>query len=175
MKKINRTTMMIFALVLSLSVTIGGTLAYFSDHEAASGGATLNLGGKTEMKEGESSKEKDIVITNTGKTNMLVRVGIYGPDEMAAVEFSGDWQYNSKDGMYYYKKVLEPGTDTSASKLKSSMKFNWEGDEPDYEFEVTVVHESAQLLFDEKGNVVTPDGWDEAVVSRIPVPAVPEA
>ena len=175
MKKINRTTMMIFALVLSLSVTIGGTLAYFSDHESASGGATLNLGGKTEMKEGTSSNEKDIVITNTGKTNMLVRVGIYGPEEMAKVEVGGDWQYNAKDGMYYYMKVLEPGLDTSASKLKSSMQFKWEGDEPDYEFEVTVVHESAQLLFDDNGNVVIPDKWDPDVVNNISVPAVPEA
>ncbi len=175
MKKISRTTMMIFALVLSLSVTIGGSLAYFSDHESASGGATLNLGGKTEMKEGEKANEKDIVITNTGKTNMLVRVGIYGPDEMAAVEAGGEWLYNENDGMYYYMNVLEPGADTSASKLKSSMKFEWEGDEPEYEFEVTVVHESAQLLFDNNGKVIIPDKWDSDVVNNISVPEVPEA
>ena len=64
MKKINKTTLMLFALVLSLSVTVGATLAYFSDYEQASGGATLNLGGKTELTEGSNENEKDIVIKN---------------------------------------------------------------------------------------------------------------
>ena len=42
MKKMNKAKMALFALVLCLSVSVGATLAYFSDYEEASGGATSN-------------------------------------------------------------------------------------------------------------------------------------
>ena len=105
MKKINKTILILFALVLSLSVTVGATVAYFSDYEQASGGATLQLGGKTELSEGDDSNFKDIVIENTGETDMIVRVGIYGPDEMTNPVMKGDWIHSKiedgGDGMYY--------------------------------------------------------------------------
>lgn len=179
MKKINKTTLMLFALVLSLSVTVGATLAYFSDYEQASGGATLNLGGKTELYEGSATDKKDVVIKNTGETNMIVRVGIYGPGEMAAPVMKGDWMKSEKDGMYYYRKVLKPGDeqhpgdgdDTGAGNLVASMSFSWQGDAPDYYFEVTVVHEGSQAIYyvDENGNnkLTVPDGWDPAAVAQI--------
>ena len=188
MKKINKKTLMLFALVLSLSVTVGATLAYFSDYEQASGGATLNLGGKTELTEGSNENEKDIVIKNTGKTNMIVRVGIYGPDEMAAPVMKGDWIHSKiedgGDGMYYYGKVLKPGEDTGAGNLVAKMTFTWEGEEPDYYFEVTVVHEGAQAIYDENNHLIAPtnpvdpnnpDGpqepyWDADAVAQIQLP-----
>ncbi len=170
MKKINKTTLMLFALVLSLSVTVGATLAYFSDYEQASGGATLNLGGKTELTEGSNENEKDIVIKNTGKTNMIVRVGIYGPDEMDPLEVTGKWNYCQADGMYYYGEVLPPGKDTSDSKLKSSLTFTWKGDEPDYYLEVTVVHEGSQAIY-EGNKLKVPDGWNKGAVAKIKLPA----
>ena len=182
MKKINKKTLMLFALVLSLSVTVGATLAYFSDYEQASGGATLNLGGKTELTEGSDTGKKDVVIKNTGKTNMIVRVGIFGPDEMAEPVMKAPWMKGA-DGMYYYGKVLKPGDelnpgngdDTGAGNLVASMTFNWTlgpGEEPpDYYFEVTVVHEGSQAIYyvDENGNnkLTVPDGWDPAAVAQI--------
>ena len=177
MKKINKTTMMLFALVLTLSVTVGATFAYFSDYEQASGGATLYLGGKTELTEGNDKDQKDIVIENTGKTNMIVRVGIYGPGEMADPVMKGKWMKSEKDGMYYYGEVLRPGKDgqpgdnTGAGNLVAKMSFNWQGDAPDYYFEVTVVHEGSQVLYDNDGELVCPDGWDAAMVAQIQPPA----
>ena len=172
MKKINKTTLMLFALVLSLSVTVGATVAYFSDYEQASGGATLYLGGKTELTEGSDTDKKDVVITNTGKTDMIVRVGIYGPDEMADPVMKGNWTLGN-DGMYYYGVVLKPGEDTGAGNLVASMTFNWELEEgeepPDYYFEVTVVHEGSQAIYD-GDTLVVPDGWDADAVAGIQIP-----
>ena len=168
MKKINKITM-IFALVLSLSVTIGASLAYFSDYEEASGGATLNLGGKTELYEGEDSGAKNIQITNSGETNMIVRVGIYGPKEMNKPTAKGEW-FEGEDGFYYYGKILKPGETTPVDTLVASMEFSWEGEAPDYEFDVTVVHEGSQALYDGQTLVVPETAgnkWDPDAVEKI--------
>ena len=170
MKMINKTILMLFALVLCLSMTVGATVAYFSDYEQASGGATLHLGGKTELYEGDKTNEKNIVVTNTGETDMIVRVGIYGPDEMEAPEVTGKWNYCRADGMYYYGEVLPPGKDTSDSKLRASLEFEWEGDEPDYYLEVTVVHEGSQAIYEGK-KLKVPNGWDKGAVAKIKLPA----
>lgn len=190
MKTKNKTTLMLFALVLSLSVTVGATLAYFSDYEQASGGATLNLGGKTELTEGSDTDKKDVVIKNTGKTNMIVRVGIFGPDEMQDPTVNTDkWILgpesvpNESKYYYYYRYVLKPdkdgngnGDDTGAGNLVASMSFNWQvqqGEEPpDYYFEVTVVHEGAQAIYDDNNKLIVPDGWNSAAVGEIKTPVV---
>ena len=168
MRKINKTILLLFALVLSLSVTVGATVAYFSDYEQASGGATLYLGGKTEMTEGKDTGKKDIVIKNTGKTDMIVRVGIYGPGEMEAPAMKGNW-IKGDDGMYYYGVVLKPGETTGEGNLVASMSFSWKGEAPDYYFEVTAVHEGSQAIY-EGTKLKVPDGWDRNAVAKIQPP-----
>ena len=73
--------------------------------------------------------------------------------------------------MYYYGKVLKPGEDTGEGNLVSSMKFSWKGEEPDYDFEVTVVHEGSQAVY-EGEKLAVPDGWDAEAVAGIKTPAV---
>ena len=186
MKKTNKTTLMLFALVLSLSVTVGATLAYFSDYEQASGGATLNLGGKTELTEGSDEDEKNVKIKNTGETNMIVRVGIYGPDEMDDPYVDTTKWIVGADGIYYYYKVLLPDEDTGGDNLVASMSFDWQlgpGEEPpDYYFEVTVVHEGAQAIYDDNNKLIPPTDpgssqpyWDAEAVSHIQPPAVQQS
>lgn len=170
MKKIKKTMLMIFALILGLSVSVEVALAYFSDYEQASGGATLHLGGKTEMTEGQDTGKKDVVIKNTGKTNMIVRVGIYGPDEMDAPVMKGKWMRSSTDGMYYYGEVLKPGETTGEGNLVASMSFKWKGEAPDYNYEVTVVHEGCQAIYN-GDKLKTPNGWDTNAVAKIQLPA----
>lgn len=173
MKRINKTTLMIFALVLSLSVTVGASLAYFSDYEEASGGATLNLGGKTQIDEGKDNKQKDIVIKNTGETNMIVRVMIAGEGVKYLANppkyEKADWE-KVKEGdieWYYYKKVLEPGQETSD--ILAKMEFSWQGEEPSYNFEITVAHESAQAVYNGK-TLAAPKGWNQSIVKAIKLP-----
>ena len=173
MKKMSKRMLLIVALVLCLSVTAGMTLAYFNDHEEASGGAVLNLGGKTELSEGEDHDQKDIVITNTGETNMIVRVMLAGE---GVQYFKNEPEYDKDDWekvtegeieWYYYKKVLKPGESTSH--ILAKMEFNWTGDQPDYSFEITVAHESAQAVYNGK-TLATPEGWDQDIVQAIPLP-----
>jgi predicted ribosomally synthesized peptide with SipW-like signal peptide len=174
MKKIKKKILVIFALVLCLSVTVGVSMAYFSDYEDASGGATLNLGGKTELEEGNDHSKKDIKIKNTGETNMIVRVAILGEGVQYFKEGNpsydtDDWAV-AKDSQgvtwYYYKKVLKPKQETSV--INAEMKFDWKGEEPDYSFEITVVHESAQAVYNGE-KLATPDGWDD--ISEVIAPA----
>lgn len=174
MKKISNKILVLFALVLCLSVSVGASLAYFSDYEEASGGATLNLGGKTELsedKDGDHSR-KYIVVKNTGKTNMIVRVAIMG--EGVNYFKNGNPSYNHEDWdtdtdsngvtWYYYKKVLPPNESTSA--IDAKMEFNWEGEnKPDYDFEITVVHESAQAIYNGTA-LACPQGWNQ---QKLPV------
>ncbi len=171
MKDIRKTTMLIFALVLSLSVTVGASLAYFSDYEAASGGATLHLGGQTELKEGSATNQKDIQIKNTGKTYMMVRVGIFGPANMTMPSPKGDW-FLADDGYYYFGTALAPDQETEAGLLVASLKESWKGDAPDFDYEVTVVHEGCQVLYDNKGKLVQPDGWSKSAVAKIVIPEI---
>ena len=171
MKKIRKRTMLIFALVLSLSVTVGATLAYFSDYEEASGGATLHLGGQTELKEGSDVNQKDIQIKNTGKTYMLVRVGIYGPDNMEMPKAGGDW-FKGDDGFYYFGRALAPGEETAKGLLVAELKTSWKGEKPEYDYEVTVVHEGCQVLYDNDGKLVYPDGWSRSEVDKIQIPEI---
>ena len=100
---------------------------------------------------------------------MIVRVGVYGPGEMAAPVMKGNWM-QADDGMYYYGEVLKPGENTGTGNLVSSLSFSWEGEAPDYYFEVTVVHEGSQAIY-EGNKLKVPDGWDRNAVAKIKIPA----
>ena len=152
----------VFAIVLCLSVSIGAAIAYFSDYEEASGGATLNLGGETQITEGSDAANKHIVITNTGDTNMIVRLAIFDNKYMTVTLDESYWKKVGE--FYYYQKVLEPGEETSP--VDADLKIEWKGKEPDYSFDVTVVHESAQEVYNGK-TLVVPAGWDAEGVNSI--------
>jgi len=157
--------MLIIAAALVLLVSVGVTFAYFSDYEEASGGATLKLGGETEMTEGEDSASKHIVVENTGDTNMITRVMIFDNEHMTVtLENEKDWHETKIEGgkCYYYTKVLKPGEKTSA--IDAELSVEWKGEEPEYNFDVTVIHESAQAVYNGK-TLVTPEGWDN--ISKI--------
>ena len=157
-KLTKKTTAVLLAVLLCLTVSTGVTVAYFNDYEDASGGATISLGGKTELYEGKSTENKDIQIKNTGKTNMIVRVAIFGADEYMNVTFEDEKDWKRIGDFYYYREVLLPEATTSF--IYAKVEQEWEGKvRPDYDFDVTVVHESAQAIYD-GSKLVTPDGWD---------------
>ena len=159
-----------FAVILCMTATTGLAIAYFNDYEDASGGATLHLEGKTELEEGSDEANKEIVIRNTGEMNMIVRVAIYGSDKYMTISHkNGDANAWAKIGdFYYYKEVLLPGQTTP--QIDAQLKAEWKGKEPDYDFEITVVHESAPAVYN--GEVlVTPVGWDDisSIISPAPL------
>ena len=153
--------MLILAACMVVMLSAGMTLAYFSDYEEASGGATLKLGGETEMTEGNDSTDKHIVVENTGETDMITRVMIFDNDYMeVTLEKADDWEEKAIDGgkCYYYRKILGAGEKTSAIDAKLSAE--WTGEEPEYDFDVTVIHESARAVYNGE-TLVTPEGWDD--------------
>ena len=151
MKTVKRSKiyLLVVALVLVLSLTVGLTMAYFSDYTEAKGGVTVALGGETEINEKPNDDNKVISITNTGDTDVIVRVAVYGPTAIKYSE-SSDW---AKNGDYvYYTKVLPAGETTS------EITASWDvptdlGDD----YNVIVVQESNQAVYDKDGNIVKPD------------------
>ncbi len=172
MKTKKNTLLLIFALALCLSVAVGASLAYFSDYEEASGGATLSLGGQTELYEGTDSSQKDISIKNTGDTDMIVRVIISSIENMKEEPSYNKNDWLLKDGFYYYKKVLKPGESTS--EIVAKMEFSWgptsDPKEPEYSFDVVVAHEGAQAVYNGKALARPDETWDKEAVAAIEIP-----
>jgi predicted ribosomally synthesized peptide with SipW-like signal peptide len=155
----NKTFQLVIALVLVLSLSMGMTFAYFSDRTEAKGGATLTLGGKTEIEETVTDKSKEVGIKNIGETDVLVRVGIYGPSTMTEITYSGnDWE---KIGDFYYYKHILPAGESAKSNITATIA----GPEGVVQnFDVVVVNECVQVTYDD--NVIDyPDGWPDNFLS----------
>ena len=141
-----------FALVLSLSV--GTAFAYFSDYATAKGGAAITLGGKTDINEDVNGKIKTISIENTGETDVVVRVKIFGQTDIKEV---GDGWSLESDGFWYYDKVLKPtGSDKTTTNIVAEVVAP-AGQVDNYD--VVVVHESAQVTYGTDGKIKVPTGW----------------
>ena len=150
MKKINRKILLVISLVLVLSITVGLTMAYFSDHTAAKGGMKVALGSQTEIEEDQPDDHtKTIIINNTGETDVMVRVAVYGPGE---ISYSGSGWTNGNDGYWYYNSIIP------AEKSSEALTATWEvpadlGDD----YSVVVTQEAEMVVYDAKGKVAAPD------------------
>ncbi len=153
------------SLILCLTVSIGLAVAYFTDYEAAKGGAVLHLSGQTEIVETVNDTGKTISISNTGESDMVVRVMVIGDSKKVTKITTGEnWSGPDNDGWYYYTKVLKKnGEDgSSTSDINATITLDEKDDIRD--FDVIVVHESERVVYD--GNtVVIPDGWNVSSIS----------
>lgn len=141
-----------FALVLSLSV--GTAFAYFSDYATAKGGAAITLGGQTYINEKVVENTKTISIENTGETDVIVRVKIFGN---ASIEAGAGWHKHSQDGFWYYDQVLKATDPNPATSNIVATVVAPEGQVDNYD--VVVVHESAQVTYAADGTIQVPEGW----------------
>ena len=146
-----RRALIIAAIAVAMVATTAVSFAYFSDYETAMGRAVIHLTGETEIQEEWTGAEKKITIVNTGECDVIVRVGVFGPDP-DGMNVTGDgWK---QDGdFWYYNQVIPVGGKTSV--LTASV----DGLDPnlDYsEFDITVVQECqpASAAAQE-----TPEGW----------------
>lgn len=154
------------AILLTLSVSVGLTVAYFSDYETAMGEVSLNLSGQTQITEEVTDTQKVIRIVNTGSkgdADMVVRVRVFGPDGMKVSVGDGHWTKPSGSEWYYYDQVLAPGESTSA--ITASIA-DLPVDTDLSEFDIIVEHESAIAAYDENDTVKKPEGWDYIPVIR---------
>lgn len=161
MKTVRRKTiMLVIAVALVLSISIGTAFAYFSDRTEATGEASLTLGSKTDIEETVTDNQKTISIKNTGETDVLVRVGIYGPDTMTVDQISGtDWEYDETTGFWYYTKVLPAPQGSQESATSNIIAQVTAPSGQASNFDIVVVQESAQVTYDENGKVKVPEGW----------------
>ena len=144
------------SLILCLTASVGFTMAYFTDYENAKGGAVVKLSGQTEVEEEFDGNNKEVTIKNTGDTDMVVRLKVFGDENHMTMNSTGntDW-LEGTDGFWYYKKVLPAGAEASMFKVDVSGKID-PGDPID--FEITVVHESQRVTYD-GDKVAVPEGW----------------
>lgn len=158
-----RKILLVIAAVLVLSLSVGFASAYFSDHEAAQGAAKIKLGGQTEIIEGWDDGIKHVSIKNTGDTEMIVRVAIYGPDgENAKMSVTKGDTWEKSGEYYYYKAILQPGDQTPMDDLIAKVVFK-EGTEADLgdNYDIVVIQDSAQPTYEGNNNkVAKPAGWD---------------
>lgn len=152
MKTVKRSKiyLLVVALVLVLSMTVGLTMAYFSDHTEAKGGKKVALGGQTTIEEKQYDNKKEITILNTGETDVVVRVAAYGPFEIG---YEGSGWTDGKDGYWYYNSVLPAGEPSST--ITASWKIP-EGTDLGDDYNVVVIQESEQAVYDKTGNIVKP-------------------
>ncbi len=153
----NRSILLVIALALVLSLSVGLTFAYFSDYTQAKGGAVVALGGETKINENPYDDHKDIVIENTGDTDVAVRIAVYGPGEITYSE-SADWVRNG-DYMYY-TKVLPAGQKTSQITATWDVPADMDDD-----YSVVVTHDSGQVAIDDSGNAIVPGATPEWAVA----------
>ena len=145
----------VLACLLTLLVSTGITLAYFTDYETALGEVTIQLNGETQIDEDVTDTQKVVKIVNTGEAGVLVRVAIYGPDGMKITAEDEHWKKHGD--FYYYDQILAPKESTGSltadiSDIPVTADMS--------QFDIIVNHESALVSYDENNNVNKPEGWD---------------
>ena len=156
----------LLAAMMLLVSTVGLTVAYFSDTDNARGESALSLSGETTIDEGSSETEKNVVITNNGNSDVLVRVRFFGPDGLKVTAPSG-WQ--EADGWYYYTKVLKAPNGSTGSAINAKIEFSGSKEEVEKKlaelgdaYDITVIHEAAIVTYD-GSNIATPSGWASGI------------
>jgi hypothetical protein len=147
---------------MTLTASMGMTLAYFSDTDPAEGGAVLLLSGKTEIEEHADEGSKTIKITNVSPdpVDVVARVKVIAPVDVTWNAGAG-W-VDGKDGWWYYTEVIPQGDSST------ELKVTWEipEDSEIENYDVIVLHESAPAVYKESGAIRQPDGWNCPVFEK---------
>jgi hypothetical protein len=147
-----RTILLVVAIALVLSMTVGLALAYFSDSTAAKGGMKVTLGGETKIVEEQPDDNTKVIrIQNIGETDVVVRVAVYGPFE---ISYTGSGWTKSGD-YWYYDKILPAGgtSDSFTDPLTATWKVT---KDLGNDYSVVVVQESDQVVYNASGSIVKP-------------------
>lgn len=159
MRRLTRKTIVLLvAVIMTLSVSVGMTIAYFSDTASAEGGAVLLLQGQTEIHETPEEGQKTISIENisTDPVDMVTRVRVYAPVDIEPNLGSG-WA-DGGDGWWYYTEALAP---TAPGNTTTNLVVTWEVKESDHleNYDVVVVHESSVATYNDAGEILQPKDW----------------
>lgn len=168
-KKLNKKSLCLAAAALALTVSIsaGSAMAYFTTYAAARGGVTISLGSTvTEPSETVSDWTKHITIENTGDFDCYVRVKAFAgskyQDGLVFSDENGKWS-PGEDGYYYYSDIVPAGG--AAEELRVKINFDYEKEKED--FNIIIAQECTGVLYDDSGkpyadwNVIADSGQQE--------------
>lgn len=149
------------ALTLTMGVSVGSAMAYFTTYASASGGASLSLSNTVTIPEEQVIDwTKHVTIRNTGDVDCFVRVRAFAgetyQDGLTYADDEGKWT-PGEDGCYYYSDVVPAGGETQ------ELRIGIDHMDREESFNVIVVQESTPVLYDEQGNPYA--DWDRVMDS----------
>lgn len=177
-KKISKTICLaVTALVLTVGLTVGTAMAYFTTYATGSGGIKLDLGfAKTEIDdtgaivaEDQQTVVKPVIVENTSKYDCYVRIKVLvgnavknanenGFRYYEETEGAGKWSPGEKE-YYYYSDVLASGGKTGQLNVEIVVPASQDA------FNVIIIQENTPVLYENDGTPYA--DWDaEAKISR---------
>lgn len=147
------------ALALTMTLTVGSAMAYFTSYSTAKGAVKLNIGfTETVPEEKVDSGGKHVTIKNVGDYDCFVRAKVFS---VVDVDFkaSEGWRAGG-DGYWYYDKVVASGASTSELLVTFEYPKNTE-EEKTEAFDIIVVQECTPVVYDEDGSAVP--NWDHVI------------
>lgn len=169
--KNKRILLALLALALAVTTVLPAAMAYFTTNARATGTRPLKLGGSTTITETMAEWTKEVTISAEENSQpMWVRARAY-PEALASITGGEGW-VDGTDGWWYFTTPLaNPQTGDAQIKttvLKAEVKpvkVEEVGQIPDG-FDVTVVYESAPVLYGEDGARLNfKDAWSEEAVA----------
>lgn len=152
MRKINKKSLCLAAaaLILSVGVSAGSAMAYFSTYATAAGGAAIHMGGsKIIPNETVSDWTKHVTVENTGDADCYVRVKAFAGEKyqegLTYSDETGRWT-PGEDGYYYYSEIVPAGQTAEELLIRID---NMESTE---DFNVIVVTECTDVVYSEDGS-----------------------
>lgn len=138
-----------FAVIFIAAAGIGEAWAYFTTYARAEGGAVINLGFKTTIKEEYREGMKQIRIeSEEGSWPVYVRVRVYCENQEGLTYSSDNKWVDGGDGYWYYTEIVKGGESTTELGVK--IKFPDNPEDGDV-YNVAVVYESTPVRYHDNG------------------------
>lgn len=167
--RLNRTAVLIMAVLLLLGAAVGSTVAFLIDNTGPVENKFAYASVSCEVKEDfNGNTKKNVQITNTGSTDAYIRatyvVNWVDKDRKIAASDPAGYSYNvtenpdskwtkGSDGYFYYTSPVAPGASTEGSLLTCTVVTS--PDNPEYTLSVEVLAEAIQST---PANAVT-EAW----------------
>lgn len=135
----------VLASIMTVGLTIGSAMAYFTTYVTAKGG--VPLGERTDVRIEEPRVfewQKEIIIqAEEGNIPAYVRVKAFAPEGLT-LTYNGEGWHDGGDGFYYYEKALDPGE--AAKPIYVKINDIPEEVKEDDSFNVIVIYESTTAV-----------------------------
>lgn len=140
--------------------------AYFTTYVTAKGGYEVSWKHKETIEENFTDWDKYVTIkSEEDSIPVYIRAKAFAGSTYSLTYSGTDWSYNSGDGFYYYQYALNGGETTTALRISiDQIPLNPQGGE---NFNVVVIYESLPVVYDEDGEMISPQDadWSQTITS----------